>query len=99
MGDPYKAISDETRRNILELLGNKGRATAGEIAKNFIVSKPAISNHLRILKEANLINEQKIRQNRVYTINVEEIAKMTNFLETLIAKGRLYQYPHRLEGG
>jgi len=99
LGCPYKAISDETRRNILELLNKKGSATAGDIAKNFNVSKPAISNHLRILREANLVNEQKVRQNRVYSINAEEIAKMKNFLEALVGKGKVYQYTHRVEGG
>ena len=94
MGSPFKAISDDTRRDILE-----GSATAGEISKNFDVSKPAISNHLRILKEANLVIERKVRQNRVYSINSEEIVKMRNFLEKLAGKGRVYQYTTKAEGG
>lgn len=96
MGCPYKAISDDTRRSILELL-SKGSATAGEIARNFDVSKPAISNHLRILKEADLVREQKIKQNRLYSIIPEEILKMKGFLESLVGKGRLYQYKPRAE--
>ena len=98
MGSPFKAISDDTRRDILELL-SKGSATAGEISKTFDVSKPAISNHLRILKEANLVIERKVRQNRVYSINSEEIVKMRNFLEKLAGKGRVYQYTTKAEGG
>ncbi|HEX3035463.1 MAG TPA: metalloregulator ArsR/SmtB family transcription factor, partial [Thermodesulfobacteriota bacterium] len=86
MGSPFKAISDDTRRDILELL-SKSSATAGDISKNFDVSKPAISNHLRILKEANLVVERKVRQNRVYSINAEEIIKMKNYLEKLTGKG------------
>jgi ArsR family transcriptional regulator len=97
MGSPFKAISDDTRRDILELL-SKGSSTAGDISKNFDVSKPAISNHLRILKEANLIMERKVRQNRVYSINSEEIVKMKTFLEKLTGRGRVYQYTPKVEG-
>ncbi|HSE83132.1 MAG TPA: ArsR family transcriptional regulator, partial [Thermodesulfobacteriota bacterium] len=73
--------------------------TAGDISKNFDVSKPAISNHLRILKEANLVLERKVRQNRVYSINSEEIVKMKIFLEKLAGKSRVYHYTSKAEGG
>ncbi len=82
MGCCYKAIADETRRKILELL-SKGRATAGEIGSNFNISNPAISNHLKILKEANLVNEHKVSQNRIYSLNRKQIKEMINFLKML----------------
>lgn len=82
MGCPYKAMADETRRHILEYL-SKGDIAAGEIANRFKISKPAISNHLKILKEADLVNEKKIRQNRIYSLNKNRIKSMKTFLNEL----------------
>jgi len=82
MGCPYKAIADDTRRKILELL-SEGETAAGEIASKFEISKPAISNHLKILKEADIVNERKVRQNRLYSLNGDKIKSMKFFLESL----------------
>ena len=49
MGSPYKALADDVRREILDIL-SKSETKAGDIAENFDISKPAISNHLKILK-------------------------------------------------
>ena len=65
----FKALSDDTRREILKLL-SKGNLTAGEIASNFDMSKPSISKHLDILKEAELISFEKNGQYVIYSINV-----------------------------
>ena len=54
MNDAFKALSDPTRRKILELLSEKDR-NAGEIAEYFQISKPSISHHLNILKNAGLV--------------------------------------------
>ncbi len=82
MGCPYKAIADDTRRKILEFL-SQGETAAGEIAGKFEISKPAISNHLKILKEADIVNERKVRQNRLYSLNGEKIENMKYYLESL----------------
>ena len=82
MGCPYKAIADDTRRKILEFL-SQGETAAGEIAGKFEISKPAISNHLKILKEADIVNERKVRQNRLYSLNSEKIKNMKYYLESL----------------
>jgi DNA-binding transcriptional ArsR family regulator len=82
MGCPYKAIADDTRRKILEFL-SQGETAAGDIASKFDISKPAISNHLKILKEAEIVNERKVRQNRLYSLNGEMIEHMKYFLESL----------------
>ena len=63
IGCSFKAISDERRRTILKILAGSD-ASAGEIASKFNISQPTVSNHLKILKEAGLIKEQKIRQSR-----------------------------------
>ena len=83
MGSPYKAIADDTRRDILTLL-SKGDSIAGQIASKFKISKPAISNHLKILKEANLVSERKVKQNRIYSLNIREVRKIKNYLEKLL---------------
>lgn len=86
MGCPYKAIADDTRRKILEFL-SQGETAAGEIAGKFEISKPAISNHLKILKEADIVNERKVRQNRLYSLNGEKIENMKHYLESLTESG------------
>jgi len=82
MGSPYKAIADDTRRDILSLL-SKSDTTAGDIASKFNISKPAISNHLKILIEADLVRVKKVQQNRIYSLNKNEIKKMINYLDIL----------------
>lgn len=64
----FKALNDATRREILELLKQKELA-AGEIADHFNISKPSISHHLDILKQADLITSEKKGQFIIYSIN------------------------------
>jgi DNA-binding transcriptional ArsR family regulator len=64
----FKALNDATRREILELLKEKELA-AGEIADHFNISKPSISHHLDILKQADLITSEKKGQFIIYSIN------------------------------
>lgn len=85
MGCPYKAIADDTRRKILEYL-SQGETAAGDIASKFDISKPAISNHLKILKEADIVHERKVKQNRLYSLNNGEIDGMKYFLDSLTMK-------------
>lgn len=69
MGNVFKAISDPTRREILKLLNDKD-LSAGEIAKHFDISKPALTNHLNILREAELVSSEKQGNFVIYSINV-----------------------------
>jgi DNA-binding transcriptional ArsR family regulator len=68
MPDLFKALSDETRREILRLL-QAGDLTAGAIADNFSISKPSISHHLSVLKEADLVSAERRGQEIVYSLN------------------------------
>ena len=73
----FKALNDATRREILELLKD-GDKTAGEIADSFAISKPSISHHLDLLKQAGLVESVKQGQFIYYSLNttvVDEIAK------------------------
>ncbi|MGN0559027.1 MAG: autorepressor SdpR family transcription factor [Acutalibacteraceae bacterium] len=77
MSDVWSALSDSTRRQILSLL-KKQSMNAGDIAKHFNMTKPSISHHLNILKQADLVSSEKIGQNVIYTIN-------TSVLEDVLA--------------
>lgn len=68
----FKALNDATRRQILELLKD-GDLSAGEIAEKFEASKPTISHHLDILKQANLIVSVKKKQFIYYSLNTTVI--------------------------
>ena len=68
MNNIFKALSDPTRRQILELLKEQPM-NAGEIAEYFNITKPSISHHLSILKNCDLIMDERQGQNIVYSLN------------------------------
>lgn len=64
----FKALSDATRREILHMLQH-GDLSAGEIAEHFDMTKPSISHHLNILKQAHLVQDVRKGQNIYYSLN------------------------------
>lgn len=79
--DAFKAIADPTRREILNMLSKKDM-NAGDIAEHFQMSKPAISKHLDILKNSDLISCEKQGQYVVYSINTTAVQNIyRKFLE------------------
>jgi len=81
----FKALSDETRREILKILSERDM-TAGEIADRFQKSWPTISYHLEILKQAELITEEKRGKYIVYSLNTTVFQEiiiwfMNNFIK------------------
>ena len=68
MNAVYRALSDPTRRRILELLRERDRS-AGELAEEFPVTKPTMSKHFAVLKEAELIRGERNGTSIVYTLN------------------------------
>ncbi|ACD23837.1 winged helix-turn-helix transcriptional regulator [Clostridium botulinum] len=66
--DAFKALSDNTRRKILDLLNEKDM-TAGDIADYFQITKPSISHHLSILKQAGLVSDERKGQFIYYSLN------------------------------
>ncbi len=64
----FKALSDATRREILNML-QKSDLSAGEIADQFDMTRPSISHHLNILKQANLVQDVRQGQNIYYSLN------------------------------
>jgi len=79
MGSPWKAISDDSRREILLLLKKKDMVPT-EIAEHFNFTLPALSSHLHILKEADLIKHGK---NRFYSLNRDKTLELVEFFEDM----------------
>jgi len=83
MNNLFKALNDPTRRKILQMLQDRD-LTAGEIADGFDISKPSISHHLDILKQADLISGERDGQFIRYSINTTVLEEAANwFLEIL----------------
>jgi DNA-binding transcriptional ArsR family regulator len=75
----FKALNDPTRREILELLKKKDM-TAGEIADQFNISKPSISHHLDLLRQAELVVSVKEGQFIFYSINTTVMDEMLKWI-------------------
>ena len=82
MNSLFKALNDETRREIIELLKDKNM-NAGEIAEKFNISKPSISHHLDILKRADLITSEKKGQFIEYSLNTTILEDLMSWILTL----------------
>ncbi len=74
--DKFTALSDPTRRKIIEMLAHGSALSAREICDQFSVSSPAISQHLKILREANLVRMEKRAQQRIYQLNPEPVIEL-----------------------
>ena len=74
------ALSDPTRRRVFERLRHGGRAV-GEIAKGLPVSRPAVSQHLKILKEAGLVREERDGTRRIYEIDPKGLGQLRRWLD------------------
>lgn len=86
MGDVWKALADPTRRKILSLL-KKQDMNAGEIVAEFNMTKPSISNHLNILKQADLVDAEKQGQNVVYSLKTSVLEDILGMLSDLTKRG------------
>lgn len=75
----FKALSDVNRRKIIRLLRKNVEMTAGEIAEKFAISKPAISEHLKILKNAGLVFSLKKGQYVEYSLNTSIFEEIMEF--------------------
>jgi DNA-binding transcriptional ArsR family regulator len=75
-----KAIAEPRRRAILALVRD-GELSAGEIASHFDVTRPAVSQHLNVLKEAGLVNERRNGTRRLYRARPEGLVELRDFLE------------------
>jgi DNA-binding transcriptional ArsR family regulator len=79
-GDPFEALGDPNRREILRLL-SAGDKPVREIAAAMPISRPAVSRHLRLLKDAGMVSEQAQGTRRVYHLRHEGLAAVQTYLE------------------
>ncbi|TWJ04514.1 regulatory ArsR family protein [Mucilaginibacter frigoritolerans] len=82
MNNLFKALNDSTRREILEILKDKD-LTAGEIADQFNISKPSISHHLDLLRQAGLVVSVKDGQYIYYSLNTTVMDEMLKWIISL----------------
>ncbi len=75
----FGALADPTRRAVLDLL-RRGNLPAGQIARAFPVSRPAVSKHLRLLRRARLVEERRHGRHRVYQLNPGPLRAVDNWL-------------------
>jgi DNA-binding transcriptional ArsR family regulator len=78
--DPLAALADPTRRRIVELL-SQGPRSAGELADGFDISRPAVSRHLRVLREAELVSSEAEAQRRVYRLEPHRFDELATWLD------------------
>ena len=78
--DPWDALGDPHRREILRLLGGHERSV-GELAAALPISRPAVSRHLRVLREAGLVTEQARGTRRIYALHAEGPEAIRAYLE------------------
>jgi DNA-binding transcriptional ArsR family regulator len=82
----FEALAQPKRREILRLLAT-GELSAGEVAGQFAVTQPAISQHLKVLKETGLVSERRDGTRRLYSIRPEGLADLHSFLEGVLPSG------------
>ncbi|APW63926.1 autorepressor SdpR family transcription factor [Paludisphaera borealis] len=91
MNEVFKALSDPTRRRIIQLLGH-GERTAGELAASFDMTKPSMSHHFAVLKEAGLIVSRREGQQIFYALNTtvmeDVLARIWDLFGGAESKGR-----------
>lgn len=79
-GDPFDALGDSNRRAIVELLGSGGGRTVREIAEALPISRPAVSRHLRVLKDAGLVVDEPRGTRRVYQLHDQGVEAVQAYL-------------------
>jgi len=75
----FHALADESRRTVLSILGD-GAATAGELAQALPIARPGVSRHLRVLREAGLVDVRQDAQRRIYTLRPQPLADLDEWL-------------------
>lgn len=90
--DVFKALADPTRREILRLL-TTGERTAGELAEHFDMSKPSVSHHFSVLKEAELIRSRRDGQQIYYSLNTTVVEDLLTWLYDLFGTNRRNEEP------
>lgn len=76
------ALGDRTRRRTFELL-RSGPQSVGELAEKLPVSRPAVSQHLRVLKEAGLVRDERLGTRRLYRVDPSSLEALRSYFDTM----------------
>jgi len=87
-GDPFEALGDATRREILQLLSHGDKAVH-EIAAELPISRPAVSRHLRLLKDAGMVAEHAQGTRRIYHLEDDGLRAVQAYLEDVWGQAAL----------
>ncbi|HKD89235.1 MAG TPA: metalloregulator ArsR/SmtB family transcription factor [Streptosporangiaceae bacterium] len=98
MTSAFEVVAEPTRRRILDLL-LAGELAVGELVTSLAISQPAVSQHLRVLREAGLVSSRTDAQRRLYSINPAPLAELDSWLEPYrrLWAGRLDRLSARLD--
>ena len=77
--DAFSVLAEPRRRRVVEILAHRGRLSASQICDEFDVTPQAISQHLRVLREANVLRMEKRAQRRLYTINPQSMDQIQSW--------------------
>ena len=94
----FDAVAQPKRREIIRLL-SAGELSAGEIASHFAITQPAISQHLKVLKDVGLVSERREGTRRILSVRAEGLAELHDFLAEILPSGlaRLKEVAEREE--
>jgi DNA-binding transcriptional ArsR family regulator len=81
--DMFVALADPTRRHILEILATSGELSATALYEQFPVSPQAVSQHLKVLREANLVEMEKRAQKRLYRLNPHTLSQFEEWVQQM----------------
>lgn len=81
----FDALSDPTRRTIIDLLATQGQMTASDIYQRFQMTNPAVSQHLKILREAELVRIEKDAQKHIYSLNPEKMRNLEDWVKRTLS--------------
>lgn len=81
--DVFEALAAPTRREIIEMLSSKGKLSASDIYGHFDASPPAISQHLKVLREAKLVRVERLGQLRIYQIDPKGMAEIEQWSQRM----------------
>jgi len=81
--DMFSALAEPTRRHIVELIAQKGQMSATAISDNFSTTPQSISQHLKVLRDAEVLQVEKQAQSRIYTINPLKINELEEWIKKL----------------
>jgi DNA-binding transcriptional ArsR family regulator len=96
-GNGFSALGDPTRRSIFEQLRG-GPRSVGELAGNLPVSRPAVSQHLRVLREAGLVTDRREGTRRLYRVAPQGVAELRDYLNGFWDEV-LAEFKDKVEGG